>query len=289
MQGASAAVYRFGPFEVNAQERVLRRSGIRIRLQEQPFQVLQALLDARGEIVTREQLRQHLWPEGTFVEFDHALNTAVKKIRAALCDDAAVPRYIETIPRRGYRFLAPIDTSDIPADREVDKETVVIAAVSHRRSVHPLVIAVAVAAAAFVAWALWTGLRSQAAPTVTIVILPFTHVSSGPNPLVKDFGAAVAEQMKLLHSAKLLVIARGRDRSHAPALPGAIDYVLQGSIHEDADSIHVAMQLVRMSDQNGVWAEEFEEGISADSATELANEIVHRLEPTLALLTERPR
>jgi len=103
---------RFGPFEIDTHARVLRKGGVKIRLQEQPFEVLLALLEAPGEIVTREQLRQRLWPEGTFVEFDHALNTAVKKIRAALCDDAALPRYVETIPRRGYRFLTPVDRSD---------------------------------------------------------------------------------------------------------------------------------------------------------------------------------
>src|SRR5205823_2004661 len=109
MQGGDQARFRFGAFEVDAVNRVLRKQGIKMRLQEQPFEVLLALLEASGELVTREQLRQRLWPEGTFVEFDHALNTAVKKIRAALCEDACVPRYVETIPRRGYRFLAVID------------------------------------------------------------------------------------------------------------------------------------------------------------------------------------
>jgi DNA-binding winged helix-turn-helix (wHTH) protein len=102
----SVGMWRFGPFEVDVASRELRKSGLRIHLQGQPFHVLTVLLTRAGELVTREELRHEIWPENTFVEFDHALNTAVKKIRVALCDDACAPRYVETIPRRGYRFIA---------------------------------------------------------------------------------------------------------------------------------------------------------------------------------------
>ena len=87
----------------------LRKSGIRIRLQEQPFQVLAFLLERSGDVVTREELRQKLWPADTFVDFDHSLNTAVNKLREALGDSATSPRYVETLARRGYRFLTPIE------------------------------------------------------------------------------------------------------------------------------------------------------------------------------------
>jgi TolB-like protein/DNA-binding winged helix-turn-helix (wHTH) protein len=105
----TSAVVRFGTFEVDLRGGELRKSGIRVRLQSQPFQVLAVLLDHAGELVTREDLRRRVWPEDTFVDFDHALNTAVKKIRIALNDEADAPRYIETIPRRGYRFIAPVN------------------------------------------------------------------------------------------------------------------------------------------------------------------------------------
>ena len=90
----------------------LRKNGARIRLQEQPFQVLVFLLERPGEVVTREDLRQKLWPADTFVDFDHSLNTAVNKLREALGDSASSPRYVETLARRGYRFLAPIERED---------------------------------------------------------------------------------------------------------------------------------------------------------------------------------
>ena len=103
---------RFGVFEVDLAAGELRKNGNRIRLQEQPFQILVYLLDRTGEVVTREELRQKLWPADTFVDFDHSLNTAVNKLREALGDSASSPRYVETLARRGYRFLAPVQRTE---------------------------------------------------------------------------------------------------------------------------------------------------------------------------------
>ena len=105
----SQGIYRFGPFELLVEATELRKNGVRLKLQDQPFHILCTLLEHPGELVTREQLRQQLWPEGTFVDFEHGLNTAIKKIRDVLSDDSDTPRYIETIPRKGYRFLAPLN------------------------------------------------------------------------------------------------------------------------------------------------------------------------------------
>jgi DNA-binding winged helix-turn-helix (wHTH) protein len=104
----NAARYKFGLYEADLQSGELFRGGQKLRMQEQPFQVLVALLECPGEVVTREQLRQRLWPSDTFVDFDHSLNTAINKLRDALGDGAANPRFIETLPRRGYRFIAPV-------------------------------------------------------------------------------------------------------------------------------------------------------------------------------------
>src|SRR5438876_6920551 len=103
---------RFGAFEAALATGELRKNGARIRLQEQPFQVLVFLLERPGEVVTREDLRQKLWPADTFVDFDHSLNTAVNKLREALGDSASSPRYVETLARRGYRFLAPVERDE---------------------------------------------------------------------------------------------------------------------------------------------------------------------------------
>ena len=98
-------IFQFGLFELDLDVHELRKSGLKIRLQEQPFQVLAMLLERPGEIVSREELRKRLWPQDTFVDFDLSLNSAVKKLRQALSDDSENPRFIETLYRRGYRFL----------------------------------------------------------------------------------------------------------------------------------------------------------------------------------------
>src|SRR5437588_13047715 len=100
---------RFGQFEMDEHARELRKEGIKVRLQEQPLQILQILLEHPGKVVTREDLKKRIWPSDTFVDFDHGINNAIKRLREALADTAETPRYIETLPRRGYRFIAGID------------------------------------------------------------------------------------------------------------------------------------------------------------------------------------
>src|SRR5467141_4299191 len=104
----SPTILRFGVFEVDLRAGEVRKQGTRIRLQEQPFHVLTLLLQRPGEVVTREELRAQLWPSDTFVDFDNGLNTSINKLREALGDSADNPRFIETLPRRGYRFLASV-------------------------------------------------------------------------------------------------------------------------------------------------------------------------------------
>jgi cholera toxin transcriptional activator len=101
-------VARFGLFELDLSAGELRKGGVKLRLQGQPFQVLALLLERAGDVVTREELQQKLWPSDTFVDFDHSLNTAINKVREALSDSASSPRYVETLARRGYRFIAPV-------------------------------------------------------------------------------------------------------------------------------------------------------------------------------------
>src|SRR6266481_5318852 len=108
----SAGILRFGTFEVDVRSGELRKQGVRVKLQEQPFHVLTVLLQRPGEVVTREELRNQNWPADTFVDFDNSLNTAINKLREALGDSADNPRFIETLPRRGYRFIAPVTNVD---------------------------------------------------------------------------------------------------------------------------------------------------------------------------------
>src|SRR6266852_3263616 len=119
----SANSLRFGVFEFDLRSGELRKHGIRIKLQDQPCQILAILLEHRGEMVTREELQHRLWPSDTYVDCDHSLNTAVMRLREALSDSSENPRFIETIPRRGYRFLAPVEEKSAPVNEPTPEQT----------------------------------------------------------------------------------------------------------------------------------------------------------------------
>jgi len=163
---------RFGIFEVDLQTGELRRQGYKIKLQEQPFQVLVMLLEHPGEVVTREELQKKLWPADTFVDFERGLNRAINKLREALADEADSPRFIETLPRRGYRFVAPVETAGaregetagrnrltlVPPDLPHEVENTVSTAAAPRRQVLPWAAAGIIAViAVFGYWKLWRG------------------------------------------------------------------------------------------------------------------------------------
>jgi DNA-binding winged helix-turn-helix (wHTH) protein/tetratricopeptide (TPR) repeat protein len=122
----SARTFRFGRFEADAGRGKLSRGGLRVKLHEQPFRVLIWLLENPGEVITREELRQRLWPEGTYVDFDGSLNVILKKLRAALDDDSDNPRFIETVPRRGYRFIAPVTVESVAVELPAPTDDVMI-------------------------------------------------------------------------------------------------------------------------------------------------------------------
>src|SRR5438093_2544763 len=116
-------ILRFGVFEFDAHSGELRKHGVKLRLQGRPLQVLQALIERPGEVVTREDLQRRLWPSNVFVDFEHGLNTAANRLRFALGDSAENPRYIETLPRVGYRFITPIDPVELSVSEDEPRPT----------------------------------------------------------------------------------------------------------------------------------------------------------------------
>lgn len=130
-QPSQRRLFRFGLYEADVRSGELRKNGVKQKIQGQPFEVLVALLERPNEVVTRDELRERLWPQDTFVDFDHSLNTAINKVRDVLGDTATNPRFLETLPKRGYRFIAPVQAQDVvdnkmPADE--GSETARIAA-----------------------------------------------------------------------------------------------------------------------------------------------------------------
>jgi len=199
---------RFGAFDVDLRSGELRKHGIRLKLQDQPFQVLALLLEHPGDVVTREELRQKLWPADTFVDFDTGLNSAVKKLRDALGDSAEKPRYIETLPRRGYRFIARVENGDLTASAAVEEHLAPVLPLGptpelwNRRR---FVITAGVAAFLIVAaLATWRIVFARPVLTETDVILLASFVNKTGDPIF-DNSLDKALEVKLTESPFLSV------------------------------------------------------------------------------------
>ena len=265
-------IWRFGVFEADLDGEELRKNGIKIHLQGQPFHVLSVLLARSGRVVKREELRREVWPEDTFVEFDHALNTAVKKIRCALGDDATTPRYIQTISRRGYRFIGDVHP---PGDsiRKDDPASVVLAPRQDPSATWGLTAKalIAVAVAILIAFQ-WTH-RSRAAQTqairpLVLAVLPFENWSddSGLAHLSDGVSQELITQFGRMDPVRLAVAARTtvqpyRHTSKTVAELGRelhADYLMQGSLRGDSQHARVSAELVRVSDQVRVWGDDFD-------------------------------
>jgi TolB-like protein/DNA-binding winged helix-turn-helix (wHTH) protein/Tfp pilus assembly protein PilF len=297
------AIFRFGAYEVDSRTGELRKNGMRIRCQEQPIQVLVALLERSGELLTREELRQRVWPEDTFVDFDHALNTAVKKIRAALNDEADSPRYLETVPRRGYRFIAPVQADLAPAriPDEIPKEKLEVPE-THRPLINTRVILLAGALIGLVGGGYyWSNHRARASGNTTpnrtmVAVLPFENLTNDPSQ--EYFSDGMTEetiaQLGRLNSQNLGVIARTSAMKYKHSGKGAreigrelnSDYLLEGSIRREGPRVRVVAQLIRVADQSPRWSHQFDYEfgeplyIETDAATEIANMVHTELEPT---------
>jgi len=287
---------------------------MRIRCQEQPIQVLVALLERPGEMLTREELRQRVWPEDTFVDFDHALNTAVKKIRAALNDEADSPRYLETVPRRGYRFIAPVQTevppARIPEELPAGKLDVLFTAgenpfyyrpETHRPLFNRRVVLLAAALIGVVGGGYyWSNHRARASDNNTrdrtmVAVLPFENLTNDPSQEYFSDGMTeeTISQLGRLNSQNVGVIARTSAMKYKHSGKSAreighelnSDYLLEGSIRREGSRVRVVAQLIRVTDQSPRWSHQFEYEfgeplyIETDAATEIANMVHAALEP----------
>ncbi len=178
---------RFGAFEVDLRSGEVRKHGIRLKIQDQPFQVLAYLLEHPGEVVTREELRQKLWPADTFVDFDTGLNSAVKKLRDALGDSAEEPRYIETLHRRGYRFIAHVENGDLPAPVPIEKRLATVPPIAPKSELwnkRRIIVAAGVATLLIVAALVtWRVFFARPALTGSDVILLGSFVNKTGDPI----------------------------------------------------------------------------------------------------------
>jgi TolB-like protein/DNA-binding winged helix-turn-helix (wHTH) protein len=305
---------RFDAFEVDMRAGEVRKHGIRLKLHRQPFQVLSLLLEHPGDVVTREELRQKLWPGDTFVDFDTGLNSAVKKLRDALCDSAEEPRYIETLPRRGYRFIAQVQNGDSstavapveslaviplrpnpnetglraerPADREVDVRPT---GTSRARPwlVLGCVAALALMAVTSVMLRSHTGHTSQT-KIRSLAVLPLNNLSgdSSQEYLADEMTEELCGRLARIHDLRVIsrtsVMRFKGTKLSVPEIARTlgVDALVEGSVIRQGNRIRVHAQLIRASTDEHLWADEYD-GELGDVLTlesEVAQSIARRVE-----------
>jgi DNA-binding winged helix-turn-helix (wHTH) protein/TolB-like protein len=252
---------RFGAFRVDVNSGELFRDEVRVKLQDLPFRVLAVLLETPGELVTREELRARLWGAETFVDAEAGLNTAVAKLREALGDNADAPRFIETLPRRGYRFRVPPDAPMAPGGQDAAPGTASIPG-RDSRSRRPWAPAIAAgvlgAIALVVAWAWWT----NAAQHATVAVVLFHNETGDPQydrlaqQLTDGTVVALAGNPRLDVIGNAAILRTPRIFSDLQQIGRVLraDFILIGQLQRGADGLVLRSHFIRVEDQKHLWA-----------------------------------
>ena len=305
MKMTTARTALFGPYVLDLRSGELRKFGTKVKMGEQAFQILCMLLERPGEMVTREELRATLWADDTFVDFDHGLNSAVQRLRDCLSDSAEKPRWIETVPRRGYRFVGQVEWSDgsppsevlpnpsIGSQDEICVEGVPAAASAEppklpsgarilaRRSALLVVAALALFLAAFLIIQRIQGARTAGRPMLirSIAVLPLENLSG--DPAQEYFADGMTDEVitMLARNPALRITSRTSvmqyKKAHRPlreiARELGVDGILEGSVGRTGNRVHMTAQLIHAASDTHVWAESFDRDFSDVGA--LQNEL----------------
>ncbi len=290
-----ARILRFGIFEVDLRAGELRKSGLKVRLQEQPFQLLAALLEQPGEVVTREELRSRLWPPGTYVDFDHSLNTAVKRLREALGDSADNPRFVETLTGRGYRFLAPVEEvvspAAGPASLTVPPGPEPAAGAPRWWMVGGAVAVLLAVLAAIVVLNLggWKERLSGASARriQSVAVLPLENLTGDPAQEYFADGMTDALITELAQIQALRVVSRTSVMQYKGRKPPLkqiarelnVDAVVEGTVRRSGDQVWITAQLIDAATDRHLWAKPYQRALHDVPAlqNELARDIVREI------------
>jgi len=301
--------FHFGTFEVDLRLRELRKQGLKVKVQDKPFEVLALLLEQAGETVTREDLRRRLWPSDTFVDFDANLNTTLNKLRRALGDSADNPRFIETLPRHGYRFIAPVEAVAAGTEPKVaatgtippPATSLVPAAFprgqrlsgwmrSHAAIESAIMLAVIASVLLTIRWAVVRQSRSVTGRTM-LLVLPFEDLSgdSGQEYFADGLTDEIITELGRLRSDRLGVIARTSAMQYKHtrkplrdiARDVGVDYVLEGSVLRAGGGVRVTARLIQSSDQTELWTESYER--ATPDVLALQRDVVDRIAQSLVI------
>lgn len=283
----------FGIFEVDLASGELRRDGVRVKLQEQPFQVLVALIERPREVVSREDLQKRLWPSDVVVDFDRGLNKAINRLREALGDDADNPRFIETLPQRGYRFLAELESAPAEPAASLPEPGPAVGATSGLTRRGLVALAGGVVAVPLLALG-YRRLVSQPPRIESIAVLPLENLSHEVNQEYFSDGMTDALIGEIAHIGSLRVISRtsvmqykGGARKSLPEMARElnVDAIVEGTVLQAGAKIRITAQLIRAWDDRHLWSEQYERNLSdvlalqSEVARTVASQIQIKLTP----------
>src|ERR1700739_3309678 len=300
---------RFGVFELDLQAGQLRKHGLRLRLQEQPFQVLAMLLLRHGDVVTREELQKKLWPADTFVDFDHGLNKAINKVRDALSDSAESPRFVETVSRRGYRFIAEVKVAEAPGRgpgpiNEPQPKPEVVEQRDPATEIAPLeplrlspawkisVLVLVLLIASLAAWRFY--FPSRPSPVIrSLAFLPLESLSSDASQdyfadgmtdeLISDLGQINA--LRVISRTSVMSYKRARKPLPQIARELNVDAVVEGTVLRSGNEVRITAQLIEASADKHLWSQSYEGelrntlALQNDVARAIADQIRINLNP----------
>jgi DNA-binding winged helix-turn-helix (wHTH) protein/TolB-like protein len=284
--------FRFGIFEFDAATKELRRDGALVRLQTQPAQALACLLARAGEVVSREELRQAVWGSETFVDFDRGLNFCIGQVRAALDDDSVTPRYVRTIPKRGYQFIAPVEALGKEADAG-SQEAETIFAKSKFSRVTALVCAGTVLATSALGAGYWLRSWRLSKRRPIVAVLRFDNETSDPamarfsdgltDNVVEELTAQSRGRYEVIGNAQILRLPR--DQRDLEAISSSLHaaYVVLGQVQADGSQTRILAHLIRMPDQTHLWVARMDRsiqdplGVESDAAQKIAAAFADRV------------
>jgi TolB-like protein/DNA-binding winged helix-turn-helix (wHTH) protein len=252
-----AHTVRFGSFQLDLRAAELCHDGKKTKLPEQPFHILAALVEHPGEVVTREELRQRLWRSDTFVDFEHGLNTAVKRLREALGDSAENPRYIETLPRHGYRLMVPVEKAKPETPQAFGRRRVIWLAV---------LAAVVVTIAAGVLSRQWLMDRFSPVKIESLAVLPLENLSGNPEEdyFANGMTEALITELGKVHTLRVIsrqsVMQYKGTNKPVPQIARElhVDAVVEGSALRAGEKVRITTQLIQANPERHLWSESYE-------------------------------
>ncbi len=258
-----AGCYRFGIFEFDAETMKLRRNGANVHLQSQPARVLACLIQNSDRTVTREELRTAIWGNETFVDFERGLNFCISQIRSALGDDSARPIYVQTLPKRGYQFIAPVEfISSETKPREISAEIPKASVVSRRNWIIATVALILLCAAGFAAAHFWSRTQTQIRPPI-VAVARFDNETGNPefgrfadgltDNVVERLTALSNSRYEVIGNARVLRGPREERDLNSIARELNAQYIVIGQIQTDHDKTRILAHLIRMPKQTHVW------------------------------------